>query len=125
MACCRHAWIVALVVIGVLLLLPLLGGFGMMGGWGTMGPGMMGGGWSGAPWAGGRWAEGWGMPFLGMLFWLLILVGIVLVITSLVRSKGTCGHAGQDEAPLEILKRRLASGEITREEYDAIKKELS
>ncbi len=125
MACCRHAGIVALVVVGVLLLLPLLGGIGMMGGWGMMGPGMMGGGWSGAPWADGRWAGGWGMPFLGMFFWLLILVGIVLVVTEIVRRAGAGAPAGQDEAPLEILKRRLAKGEITREEYDAIKKELS
>ncbi len=115
MACCRHAGIIALVVIGVLLLLPLLGGIGMMGGWGMMGPGMMGGGWSG----------GWGMPFLGMLFWLLTLVGLVLVVTAIVRREGAGAPAGQDEAPLEILKRRLARGEITREEYDAIKKELS
>ncbi|MDQ7842004.1 MAG: SHOCT domain-containing protein [bacterium] len=125
MACCRHAGVIALVVIGVLLLLPVLGGIGMMGGWGMMGPGMMGGGWSGAPWADGRWAGGWGMPFLGMLFWLLILVGIVLVITSFVRRGGMGAQAGQDEAPIEILKRRLARGEVTREEYDAIKRELS
>lgn len=65
------------------------------------------------------------MPFLGMFFWLLILVGIVLVVTEIVRRAGAGAPAGQDEAPLEILKRRLAKGEITREEYDAIKKELS
>lgn len=65
------------------------------------------------------------MPLLGMLFWLLILAGIVLVITALVRREGTGAQAGQDEAPIEILKRRLARGEITREEYDAIKRELS
>lgn len=117
MICGRHVGIIALVVIGALVLLPLLGGIGMMGGWGMMGPGMMGGGWSGAPWAGGGW--------VGMLFWLLILVGIVLVITSFVRREGPAAPGGQDEAPLEILKRRLARGEITREEYDAIKKELS
>ena len=41
------------------------------------------------------------------------------------RREGAGAPSGRDEAPLEILKRRLARGEITREEYDAIKKELS
>lgn len=58
----RDIGIIVLVVIGVLILLPLLGGGGMMGGVGMMGPGMMGGPWS------GRWGTGWGMPFLGGLF---------------------------------------------------------
>lgn len=90
----------------------------MMGGWGHMGPGMMGGQWSGDRWG------GWGMPFLGGLFWLLILAGIVLVIVSLVRREAAPPPAA-GEPPLEILKRRLARGEITREEYEAIKKEIS
>jgi len=114
----RDIGIVALVVVGILILLPVLGGMGMMGGWG-MGPGMMG------PWAGGRWGWGGGMHLLGGLFWLLILVGIVLLITSALRHQGAAPAGGAQEAPLDILKRRLAKGEITREEYDALKKELS
>jgi putative membrane protein len=114
----RDVGIVALVVIGVLILLPLLGGLGMTGGWGMMGPGMMGGQWS------GDWWGGLGMPFLGGLFWMLILAGIVLVIVSLARREATLPLIAS-EPPLEILKRRLARGEITREEYEAIKKEIS
>ena len=115
----RDIGTIALVVIGVLVLLPLLGGMSMMGGWGMMGPGMMG------PGFGGRGGGGWGMPFFGGLFWLLILAGIVLVVVSYARRNGATPSAGVGEAPLDILKRRLAKGEITREEYDAIKKELS
>jgi putative membrane protein len=117
----RDIGIVALVVIGILILVPVLGGMGMMGGGRMMGPGMMSG-----PWAGGRWGGGWGagMHFIGGLFWLLILVGIVLLITSAMRHQGAA-PSGSAEAPLDILKRRLAKGEITREEYDALKKELS
>jgi putative membrane protein len=122
----RDVGILALVVIGVLILLPLLGGLAMMGGgWGMMGPGMMGGWWSGGPWAGGRWGGGWWMPLFGMFFWLLILAGIALVVTTLVRRESQAAPGSAHEAPLEILKRRLAKGEITREEYEAIKKELS
>lgn len=110
----RDIGIIALVVIGVLVLLPVLGGMAMMGGWGMMGPGMMG------PGFGGR-----GMPFFGGIFWLLILAGIVLVIWSYARRNGAAVSTGAGEAPLDIVKRRLAKGEITREEYDALKKELS
>ncbi|MGQ0550059.1 MAG: SHOCT domain-containing protein [Armatimonadota bacterium] len=111
----RDIAIVALVVVGVLVLLPLLGGMGMMGGWGMMG----------GPWSGGGWGWMGGMQLLGFLFWVLVLVGVGFVVTSLVRRDGAAPPAGPGEAPLEILKRRLAKGEITREEYDALKKELS
>lgn len=119
----RDLGIVALVVVGVLILLPLLGGMSMMGGWGMMGPGMMAPGMG--PGGGGRWGGGWGMPFLGGTFWLLIIVGIVLVVSSYARRNEASAPAGAGEPPLDILKRRLAKGEIAREEYDALKKELS
>jgi len=119
----RDLGIVALVVVGVLILLPLLGGMSMMGGWGMMGPGMMAPGMG--PGGGGRWGGGWGMPFFGGIFWLLIIVGIVLVVSSYARRNGASAPAGAGEPPLDILKRRLAKGEIAREEYDALKKELS
>jgi putative membrane protein len=115
----RDVGIVVLIVVAVLVLLPLLGGSGMMGGWRMMGPGMMGG-----SWAGGRWGWGTGMHLVGGFFWLLILVGVVLLIASALRHQGQAAP-GSPEPPLDILKRRLAKGEITREEYDALKKELS
>lgn len=111
----RDIAIIVLVVVGVLVLLPLLGGLGMMGGWG-MGHGMMGG-----PWSGGRW--GMGFPFIGGIFWLLIIGGIALVVASLVR-QGPTAPGASGEAPMDILKRRLAKGEITLEEYETLKKEL-
>jgi len=114
----RDLGIVALVVVGILILLPLLGGMSMMGGRYMMGPGMMGGGWSA-----GRWGWG-GMHLLGGFFRLLVLVGVVLLITSALRRQGAISP-GTAEAPLDILKRRLAKGEITREQYDELKKELS
>jgi putative membrane protein len=114
----RDVGIIALVIIGVLILAPLLGG-GMMGGWG-MGPGMMGG-----QWYGGRGGWGWGMPLIGGLFWLAILAGVVLLVTSAIRHQGPSRSVGAEEPPLDILKRRLAKGEISREEYESLKKELS
>jgi uncharacterized membrane protein len=38
---------------------------------------------------------------------------------------GHYGHHGYYEDPLEILKHRYAKGEITREQYEEMKKDLS
>ena len=65
------------------------------------------------------------MHFFGGLFWVLVIVGVVLVINSLVRRGGVALSTGPTETPLDILKRRLAKGEITMEQYEALKKELS
>ncbi len=63
----------------------------------------------------------WG--YGGVFMWLLLLVLIGVVIYFVVRGdKWT--KKGDDESPLEILKKRYARGEITREEYNKIKKEL-
>jgi putative membrane protein len=117
----RDVAIIALVVIGVLIVIPLLGG-GLMGGWG-MGPGMMGPGMMSGGWYGGRW--GGGLHLLGGLFWLAVLAGVVLLVVSLVRQQAPSRPAGGEETPMEILKRRLAKGEISREEYESLKKEFS
>ncbi len=69
---------------------------------------------------------GFGMGFLGwifmLVFWGLIVVGLVLV----VRCVWDHGRPGTRtaEAPLDILKRRCAQGEISKEEYDRIKQDL-
>jgi len=61
----------------------------------------------------------------GILMWLLFLIIIVLLIYFIVRSmqaKDT-GFAYK-ETPLDILKKRYAKGEITKEEFDKIRKDL-
>ncbi|MBI4840694.1 MAG: SHOCT domain-containing protein [candidate division NC10 bacterium] len=73
-----------------------------------------------------------GMGFVGwifmLLFWGLIIVGLVLVVRWLwdqgrpATGAGTGGGAA--EAPLDILKRRYARGEISKEEYDRMKQDL-
>ncbi|MCK4572270.1 SHOCT domain-containing protein [candidate division WOR-3 bacterium] len=54
--------------------------------------------------------------------WLvyIILVGVIvyLIITSQKKLEG------KDETALEILKKRYAKGEITKEEFKKIKKDL-
>jgi len=56
---------------------------------------------------------------LAVLFWLVLLVVIgALAIWFFTRS----GH--KIETPLEILRRRYARGEITKEEYERMKRDL-
>lgn len=80
----------------------------MMGYWGNT---MMGG-------SGGFGAFGW---ISMLLFWLLIILGII----ALVRNTGGWGKtAGDDKTPLEILKERYAKGEIDKKEFEEKKKDV-
>jgi len=61
----------------------------------------------------------WGMHF----FWWLFLIFIILWIFA--KSKNNYGMQAPKETPLEILKRRFANGEISKEEFEEKKKILS
>ncbi|MEX2556158.1 MAG: SHOCT domain-containing protein [Actinomycetota bacterium] len=65
---------------------------------------------------------GWWMLFGGLL-WLLFWGTIVYVIVSLV-SRGRGGEREPRTDPLEVAKLRYARGEITREDFEAIRKDL-
>ena len=70
---------------------------------------------------------GWGYGFFGwlmmLLFWGLIIAGAVLVIRWLVDQ--TRSPALGSETALDVLKRRYAKGEMTKEQFDAIKRDLA
>ena len=77
---------------------------------------------------GGPWFGGWGMRGFGFggggLFWILFVVLIALAVDLAVRSRGKTRR--RDEAsPLEIAKTRYARGEISKEEYEQIRRDLS
>ena len=62
--------------------------------------------------------------FYGGYMWFLILILAVILAYVLVRAaRGGPGGPREDSA-LEILKRRYARGEISREEYLEMKREL-
>lgn len=64
---------------------------------------------------------GYGGMFMGILWLVLIGVVIYLIIQG-AKSKTGTGSTG--ESPIDILKKRYAKGEVTKEEYDKIKKDL-
>ncbi len=73
------------------------------------GPGMMGYGW------------GWWMPVTMVVFWGLVVWGIVTLVRYFGRT-GCC--AGGGDSALEILRKRYAGGEINREEFEEKKRTL-
>lgn len=78
---------------------------------------------------GHMWGDGYGMGhgFFGagmmVLFWIIIIVLAVLVARWLIERQGG-GQAGGSAPAIEILKQRLARGEIDPEEYAARRKAL-
>ncbi|MFJ5927118.1 SHOCT domain-containing protein [Kitasatospora sp. NPDC092948] len=63
----------------------------------------------------GHWPGPWVLVF--PFFWLLVVVFVVLVLRRAVwRRRGLCGPRAED-APLAVLGRRYAQGEIDADEY--------
>jgi putative membrane protein len=70
----------------------------------------------------GMWgAVGVGMMLFMLVFWVLVIVGLVLGI----RWLATPRRESRGDAALEILRQRYARGEINKEEFDAKKRDLS
>lgn len=69
---------------------------------------------------------GWWMVFGGILwiiFWATVIGLAVWGIARLLRSDRRV-HRGERDDALEIARTRYARGEITREQFDQIKKDL-
>ena len=74
----------------------------------------------------GSWGFGWFGGIFMVVFWILILVGVIFLIRWLVQSTGKDrATGGGTNSALEILKERYARGEIEKEEFDIKKKDLS
>jgi putative membrane protein len=61
--------------------------------------------------------------FLGPLFRLLVLVGVVVAVVFFVR-RGPGAHVPRPESAQDILRRRYANGEISKEEFEQKMKDL-
>ncbi len=110
----KTAFIIGGVIVAILIIVPLI--FGLIGGWQGYGYGMMG------PWMMGGYGGAWFMPIIMIVFWGLVIWGIVALIRGL--SRGDTGSSMQADSALEILKRRYARGEINKEEFEDKKKDL-
>jgi putative membrane protein len=67
----------------------------------------------------------YGHGYGGIFMWIIFLIVIGLLIYFIVQGQKTKGQTPtQNESHLDILKKRYAKGEITKEEYERMKKDL-
>lgn len=70
---------------------------------------------------------GWGGWFLGGVMMLLFFGGLAVLTFFLIRAFGASSQnkpSGTGETAQEILNKRYARGEISREEYEIIRRDL-
>ena len=71
------------------------------------------------------WGGAWGMVGLlhMVLWWVLIILGIIVLAKWVFGGGGSRPAAGEDRA-LSILRERYARGEIDKSEFEARKRDL-
>lgn len=68
---------------------------------------------------------GW-MPMMGLgmlflvLFWVFVIAGVMYLVKWLMGQ----GIPGRSKSSLDILKKRYARGEISKQEFDTMKQDL-
>ncbi len=110
----KTALIIGGIIIAIVIIVPLV--FGGVSGWQDGGWGMMGS---------GMWG-GWMMlmPIFFILFWGLVIWGIVALVRGLSQSGRHNFTSSHSDSALEILKKRYARGEIDKQEFEERKKDL-
>jgi len=74
------------------------------------------------------WMHGaWGFGGIGLLVWLAVIVVVVLAARGILWRRQGTGQDGpaRSETPLEILQKRYARGDLTKEEYHQKRRDLS
>jgi putative membrane protein len=59
-----------------------------------------------------------------LVFWALVIVGIIALVRFL-SDRSSAARPREPGTPLEILRRRYAAGEITREQFDEMKRNVA
>lgn len=68
-----------------------------------------------------------GGMWFAWLFWFIILVLVIWVIMRTINKNNSgrnLNSTSTEDGPLDILKKRLAKGEISEEEYNRLKKNI-
>jgi putative membrane protein len=70
------------------------------------------------------WYGMMGFGGLMMIIWVVILGLIVWGVVALIRYTNSRAKVGEKQSPLDIAKERYAKGEISKQEFERIKKDL-
>jgi putative membrane protein len=68
---------------------------------------------------------GMGWMLLGFVFWIFIITCAVLLVLWIIGKSGRGRRVQDEDSAVEILNKRYAKGEITKEQYDEMKKDIS
>jgi len=105
------------IVVAILIVLPLV--FGLTWGW-------RGGGWRMlCPPIMEGFGGGWFMPLFMLLFWGLAIWVVVALVRGMRHPSGSASGSSQPDSALEILKKRYTRGEISKEEYEEKRNDIS
>jgi len=66
---------------------------------------------------------GWWMVFGGV--WMLLFWGAVIWLVAWAVTRVGGGQRTDSDTPLDIVQRRYARGEITREQFEQLRKDLA
>lgn len=69
-------------------------------------------------WGNYGWWMGFGWIFM-IIFWIFVILGFIYLVKLVLEAKKEKG-----ETALDILKKRYARGEITKEEFEEKKKDI-
>jgi putative membrane protein len=75
-------------------------------------------------WGSGPWFWGPGLWFLGPLM-MLVFLGAVVALAVGVMRRSCMGRGLLQDSAMEILRARYAKGEITRDEFEAMRRDLA
>jgi len=113
----KLALVIGGIVVAILIVLPLV--FEPTWGW-------HGGGWRmPCPLIMGGFGGGWFMSLFMLLFWGLAIWAVVALVRGTRHPSGPASGSSQPDSALEILKKRYAAGEISKEEYEEKRNDIS
>lgn len=75
-------------------------------------------------WGHGPGIMGWFGPFGMIIFWIVAIIILVVLVRWIMASSRGIGNNGTKETAHDILKKRYASGDITKEEFERMKRDL-